>query len=47
MTTEKTQWKLFLETVSTLQWVLCFIILGKIQLHFLFLSLYNMTRERM
>uniref|UniRef100_A0A8C3B275 Acyltransferase n=1 Tax=Cyclopterus lumpus TaxID=8103 RepID=A0A8C3B275_CYCLU len=28
MTKEKTQWKQFLETVSTLQWVLCFLILG-------------------
>lgn len=35
-TKEKTQWKEFLEAVSTLQWVISFLLLGKIQLHLLF-----------
>lgn len=40
MTKEKTQWKEFLETISVLQWVLTFLLLGKIPLHSPYMILY-------
>lgn len=45
MTKEKTQRKEFLEAVSVLQWVLSFLLLGKIPLHLTFITFHEVFQK--